>query len=56
MEAGGGAQTCRVQQVTSLADQDTEKLLSQELQRWGKDVLYKESMKLTQEILELRVN
>ena len=56
MEAGGGAQTCRIQQVTSLADQDTEKLLSQELQRWGKDVLYKESMKLTKEILALKMS
>lgn len=53
MEAGGGAQSCRIQQVTSLADQDTEKLLSQELQRSGKDVLYKESMKVTTQILKL---
>ena len=55
MEAGGAAQSCRVQQVTSLADQETEKLLSKELQRWGKDVLYKESMKFTKQILKLRL-
>ena len=54
MEAGGGAQSCRIQQVTSIADQDKEKLLSQELQRWGKDVLYRESMELAQQILNLR--
>lgn len=53
MEAGGGAQSCRVQQVTSLADQETESLLSQELQRWGKDTLYRESMIYTKQILEL---
>ena len=55
MEAQGGAQTCRVQQVTSLADQQTEKLLSQELQRWTKDILYQESVKFTKQILELEV-
>ena len=54
MEAGGGAQACRIQQVTSLADQDTEKLLSQELQRWGEDILYQESMSFTKQILDLR--
>lgn len=53
MEAGGGAQSCRIQQVTSLADQDTEHLLSKELQRWGKDTLYKESMNVTRQILSL---
>ena len=54
MEAGGGAQSCRVQQVTSLADQETEKLLSKELQRWGKDILYQESMKFTKQILKIK--
>lgn len=53
MEAGGGAQACRIQQVTSLADQDTEHLLSKQLQRWGKDTLYQESMKVTEQILQL---
>lgn len=56
MEAGGGAQSCRIQQVTSLADQSTEKLLSQQLQRWGKDVLYQESMLITTQILNLISN
>ncbi|MBD1805740.1 glucose-6-phosphate dehydrogenase assembly protein OpcA [Microcoleus sp. FACHB-SPT15] len=53
MEAGGGAQSCRIQQVTPLFDQKTEFLLSQQLQRWGSDVLYKESLALTAQILEL---
>lgn len=56
MEAGGGAQSCRVQQVTSLADQDTEQLLSKQLQRSGKDVLYQESMKVTTQILQLTID
>jgi len=42
MEAGGGAQSCRFQQVTPLADQKAE-ILSQQLQRWGQDALYEES-------------
>jgi glucose-6-phosphate dehydrogenase assembly protein OpcA len=53
MEAGGGAQSCRIQQVTSLADQDTENLLSKQLQHWGKDTLYRESMQIVQQILQL---
>ncbi|MEM9136060.1 MAG: glucose-6-phosphate dehydrogenase assembly protein OpcA, partial [Cyanobacteria bacterium P01_F01_bin.42] len=48
MEAGGGAQSCRVQQVTSLLDQKPELLLSQHLQRWARDALFEESLKVTQ--------
>lgn len=54
MEAGGGAQACRIQQVTSLADQKTEQLLSHQLQRWGQDVLYAESLKIAYEVLKLQ--
>ncbi len=53
MEAGGGAQACRIQQVTPLFDQKTEQLLSQQLQRWGREVLYEESLAVTAEILKL---
>lgn len=53
MEAGGGAQSCRIQQVTPLFDQKTEQLLSQQLQRWGREVLYEESMAVTAQILKL---
>lgn len=53
MEAGGGAQACRIQQVTPLDDQKTEILLGRQLQRWGQDILYLESMKITTEILKL---
>ena len=53
MEAGGGAQSCYIQQVAPLTDQKTEDLLGQQLQRWGKEVLYEESMAVTAKILEL---
>lgn len=53
MESGGGAQDCRIQQVTPLADQNTEHLLGQQLQRWGQDMLYKESLEKLMQILAL---
>lgn len=53
MEAGGGAQACRIQQVTPLFDQKTEQLLSQQLQRWGREVLFEESLAITAELLKL---
>lgn len=58
MEAGGGAQSCRIQQVTSLSDQKAEDLLSQQLQRWSLDTLYVESLAVTTQILqaELQAN
>lgn len=53
MESGGAAQNCRVFQVTtSLADQNAEVLLSQQLQRWGRDVLYTESMAVVGQVLQ----
>jgi glucose-6-phosphate dehydrogenase assembly protein OpcA len=54
MEAGGGAQSCRIEQVTPMSDQKTEQLLTKQLQRWGREVLYEESMALTYEILKLK--
>lgn len=53
MEAGGGAQSCRIQQVSPMFDQKTEQLLSQQLQRWGREMLYEESMAVTVQILKL---
>ncbi|QHU99785.1 glucose-6-phosphate dehydrogenase assembly protein OpcA [Synechocystis sp. CACIAM 05] len=53
MEAGGGAQNYRVQQVTALDDQNTEQLLGRQLQRWGRDALYDESMAIVLAILQL---
>jgi glucose-6-phosphate dehydrogenase assembly protein OpcA len=52
MEAGGGAQSCRVQHVTPLADHSAELLMSQQLRRWGRDVLFEESLALVAQILQ----
>lgn len=54
MEAGGSAQNCRTEQVTPLTDQKAEYLLGQQLQRWGRDMLYEESLAVTTQILSLR--
>ncbi|OCQ92426.1 glucose-6-phosphate dehydrogenase assembly protein OpcA [Oscillatoriales cyanobacterium USR001] len=53
MESHGGAQTGRINQVTPLFDQQTEQLLSQQLQRPGRDILYEESLAVTAQILKL---
>lgn len=53
MEAGGGAQSCRIQQVAPLTDQKAEFLLSQQLRRWGREMLYGESLAVTTQILQL---
>lgn len=53
MESHGGAQAGIVNQVTSLADQSAEELLSQQLQRWGRDVLFEESLAVTAQMLRL---
>ena len=56
MEASGGAQACRIEQVTSLADQHTDQLIQKQLQRWGADALYEESIDVTMAILKLAEN
>ncbi|GBF82381.1 glucose-6-phosphate dehydrogenase assembly protein OpcA [Aphanothece sacrum] len=56
MEASGGAQACRIEQVTSLADQKTEQLLGKQLQRWGPDALYQESLGVMIAMLNLANN
>jgi glucose-6-phosphate dehydrogenase assembly protein OpcA len=53
MEAGGGAQSCYIEQVTPLFDQKSEDLLGQQLQRWGREMLYEESMTITAQVLKL---
>lgn len=53
MESGGSAQTSMVEEVTSLSDQRSDLLLGQQLQRWGEDVLFEESLAVTSQILEL---
>lgn len=54
MEAKGGAQIARTEQVSSTSDQKAEFLMSQQLQRWGRDVLYEESMAVVAQMLRLR--
>ncbi|MEO0488694.1 MAG: OpcA/G6PD domain-containing protein, partial [Cyanobacteria bacterium J06659_2] len=54
MESGGGAQSSRIEQVTALSDQKAEFMLSRQLQRWGQDVLYEESLDLTTQLLKLK--
>ncbi|MGB3510371.1 MAG: glucose-6-phosphate dehydrogenase assembly protein OpcA [Microcoleaceae cyanobacterium] len=54
LESGGSAQSCRTEQVSALSDQKAESLMAQQLQRWGREVLYEESLAITAEILKLR--
>lgn len=54
LEAGGSAASCRTEQVTALTDQKAESLMTQQLQRWGRDMLYEESLSVTAQILKLR--
>jgi glucose-6-phosphate dehydrogenase assembly protein OpcA len=53
MEASGGAQACYIQQVAPLFDRKTEDLLSQQLRRYTREMLYEESMKVMEKILLL---
>lgn len=53
MEAGGSAQSCRTEQVAPLSDERAEFLMARQLQRWGRDVLYEESLAVTAQILKL---
>lgn len=55
MESGGGAQaTVRTEQVTATSDQKAELLLTQQLQRWGRDPLYEESLAIAVQALKLK--
>ncbi|MEO1623131.1 MAG: glucose-6-phosphate dehydrogenase assembly protein OpcA, partial [Cyanobacteria bacterium J06632_3] len=53
MESGGNAQSSLVEEVTSLSDQRSDLLLEQQLQSWGEDVLFEESLAVTSQILGL---
>ncbi|MGG6293794.1 glucose-6-phosphate dehydrogenase assembly protein OpcA [Leptolyngbya sp. AN02str] len=54
MESGGGAQFSKTEQVTAIPDQKAEFLMGQQLQRWGRDVLYEESLAVAAKMLQLR--
>jgi glucose-6-phosphate dehydrogenase assembly protein OpcA len=54
METQGGAQSSGVyQQVTSLSEQKAEALLSQQVQRWGREALFEESLVIAAKIINL---
>ncbi|MEB3215248.1 MAG: glucose-6-phosphate dehydrogenase assembly protein OpcA [Nostocales cyanobacterium 94392] len=57
METQGGAQSTGVfQQITSLSEQKAEALLSQQVQRWGKEALFEESLRVTAQLIKLANN
>lgn len=51
MESKGGTQSARVAEVTSLGDRSAEDLMAEYLQRWGRDLLYEETMMVVAKIL-----
>jgi glucose-6-phosphate dehydrogenase assembly protein OpcA len=54
METHGGAQSSGLfQQVSSLSEQKAEVLLSQQVQRWGREVLFEESLRIAGQVLKL---
>ncbi|NEP41490.1 MAG: hypothetical protein F6K35_20570, partial [Okeania sp. SIO2H7] len=53
LESGGKAQSCLTEQVTALTDQKAEALMAQQLQHWGRDILYEESLAMTAQMLKL---
>ncbi|ALF56290.1 oxidoreductase [Nostoc piscinale CENA21] len=56
METHGGAQTSGLfQQVSSLSEQKAEVLLSQQVQRWGRENLLEDSLGVIAQILKLAV-
>ncbi|MEB3295591.1 MAG: glucose-6-phosphate dehydrogenase assembly protein OpcA [Synechococcales bacterium] len=52
MESGGGAQSCWVNQVSSLADQKSETLLSEQLRNSLQDLLYADSLAIAAKIAQ----
>jgi glucose-6-phosphate dehydrogenase assembly protein OpcA len=54
METQGGAQSAGLfQQVNSLAEQKPEFLLSQQVQRWGREALFEESLQVITKTMKL---
>jgi glucose-6-phosphate dehydrogenase assembly protein OpcA len=51
METKGGTQSARVDQVTTLDERNAEDLMAEYLQRWGRDLLYEETMGVVARIL-----
>ncbi|HLP89419.1 MAG TPA: glucose-6-phosphate dehydrogenase assembly protein OpcA [Nostocaceae cyanobacterium] len=54
METQGGAQSTGLfQQITSLSEQKAEALLSQQVQRWGREALFEDSLALIVKAIKL---
>ncbi|OUL35656.1 glucose-6-phosphate dehydrogenase assembly protein OpcA [Nostoc sp. T09] len=54
METHGGAQSAGLfQQVSSLSEQKAEALLSQQVQRWGHEALFEDTLAITAQLLKL---
>jgi glucose-6-phosphate dehydrogenase assembly protein OpcA len=54
METHGGAQAAGLfQQVGSLSEQKAEALLSQQVQRWGRESLFEASLAVVAQVLRL---
>ncbi|HLO87185.1 MAG TPA: glucose-6-phosphate dehydrogenase assembly protein OpcA [Nostocaceae cyanobacterium] len=54
METHGGAQAAGLfQQITSLSEQKAEVLLSQQVQRWGREALFEDSLALSVKTIKL---
>jgi glucose-6-phosphate dehydrogenase assembly protein OpcA len=51
METKGGTQSARVDEVTSLAERNAEDLMAEYLHRWGRDLLYEQTMTVVAKIL-----
>ena len=56
MEVKGGAQRCRIQQVSPVEQQTAETLLAQQLQRAGQDKLYEDTIAMVTQLLKLPTN
>lgn len=54
MEAGGNAQSAKTEQVAPPTDESAEALMAKQLQSWGRNLLYEESLAVTVEVLRLK--
>jgi glucose-6-phosphate dehydrogenase assembly protein OpcA len=53
MEQSSQSETCYVQQVSPLGDQQAETLLSEQIRSWSRDLLYEESLAIAAKIMQL---
>jgi glucose-6-phosphate dehydrogenase assembly protein OpcA len=53
MEQTSQSESCYVQQVSPLGDQQAETLLSEQIRSWSRDLLYEESLAIAAKIMQL---